>query len=855
MSDEQESGEGGRGGEEGFANDGPCLCSHIPVFPRVYILSFPPFSLALQAWAKSVSAQVATAEKASETPSDHEQVFSKLRSLAHQLDLESGDLSMARYKELLKEGKEAGETLAEQDAAAIAAGAGKMTSTVEFTVLRPAAYEAPTPTKFKLPYWRRPGFIPFKIHGDELVELSEGTRSEDVPLVPLASEPFYSKQMKAVAALTAKTAKGLKAVVDVVNQAAATKPAKAHADPGLAKLLAASNSEAVAAEAAKVVLAAETTAAAAAAKKATVLKPAALASKNVCPESCGTCKKGVYRSGELACASCVPTKGIKGKMEPRTLVNGDCKICTASFCAICGTRPKLGAKKGGDQEELVCAKCSKGLSLVDGKCVACELDSCAACGVRAANFSEKKKNAKVQEALTCTKCTDGSFLVNGECKQCDSTKCGSCTVRKAKSTKGRRLLAAPPAKKPVAATPRILPSGDGVVPDEMVCASCQKPKTFPDGGKGSKLYLVDGACIKCGFPQCRDCVSDGKRLHCVKCAAPFLPLGSYRPMFAQSGLNVATQAQCQKCKPNCLECAHAPHWCTKCDTSIGLAMQVMGFAPKLNATVATCKPVHKSCKTSNVPAGPGPGASYSCTSCYTGFGIHPLFRGASQGRCVPCHASCGNCHEGGNAASCTVCKGGKKLTVLDSAHYAGQCGLPAGLIKRNNGCKSGSTFVPVALGKAAKEDHGLCKELSFDCSAICVPGDDTTAAPGRRVCSKACHQKVYKKNKAGKRSIIVCAMAKSADCKSLAKVTPVAAKPARRLLAAPKVPSEKCTSQMSSQCVAAVPFTEAANTLSPCTLIDEQKRILTALAAAGKNATVGCATVGAEVCESALLMF
>jgi hypothetical protein len=826
-----------------------------------------------QAWANEVERKVSQATLEHKTHMEnHSVLVDKLKKAAKSLYAESAKIHIAQYQAAMKKGRALGESQAEMAQAAIDAGEGKISFQGSFTVMKPQNLVVPHPKK------KVEDMGNYRIHHvqDVLedvellqedtnapVQLKFGEGAMDTYDEPLAVKGEYKKRMSEVADMSTDAVQALAKVENQIDAASKVPAAQAtEADAGLKKLLEATEAQEAKAAETKNALAKLNPVPKGA--KVTLLKEDGSAVKTPamkndklsnllssvtasCPTNCGSCSKTETPAGNLACKSC--------KSKDRTLIAGECKLCNVPFCTSCEGKAIVPPPKDpkAAKEALVCKVCGQGRMLVGGQCEACSFDGCDTCGVRKAMKSEQQKANALgvipTEVLTCSKCKAGLLLVNGQCRPCKAP-CKTCKVQTKKAKNGRRLLA-----------------GEAL-PQELVCASCPSPSSFPDGGKKSPIHLAGGTCKACDFKNCDKCVVDkaGENLHCSKCVAPFLPIGSDDPDFAKTGFKYDMVAQCQKCASNCLSCAIRPHWCTSCDTTIGLALAIRGESARFKTTAATCLPVHPTCKTSNVPKEtqasiPGPlntalTAAYSCTSCFSGYGISTLLNlGGKTGKCVKCHSSCKDCHRGGDPNSCTSCaKTSDALTTRDGPNAAGSCGTKAcdGCVTRKATCAAGSAFEPVQLAAKAEDDQGVCRKYTGDCSATCVPGDDAKSAPGRRVCSKHCHQKTVKTlAKGGKKQIVVCALRKVADCTK--------ATGGRRLLQNANgavVPSESCKTTQSAQCVASIPFTESANSMSPCGVVAEQAvAVANGAKLVGASATMGCANIPNEVCESSLIMF
>jgi hypothetical protein len=651
-----------------------------------------------------------------------------------------------------------------------------------------------------------------------------------------------------------------------------------------------------------------------------------------CPAICASCEAGVRVNGQLACKTCQPTMGLDGP-EERYLVNGECRLCNLPFCEACETRPRYPPREE-QRDRLFCTQCANGTIMVDGKCATCPFKECATCGVRHAKKVEmqvKEANGDIAlEAVTCIECKQPAFLVNGGCERCNNTACGTCLVRSSGGSQAdpmaeMRVLGETPsdgdpagnvsgnATAPPAPPPRVvLPAGDESPPEELVCKTCPDQFYQIDGTLSEELFLADGQCLPCSgdrFEYCQACMSDTMKIHCTTCDAPYLPLGSDDPEFYRSGLDYWEEPQCQPCKPECLDCAHRPHWCTKCDSTRGLAMALRGRRPAFSFTAATCLPVHASCRTSDVAALPsgqtcaaGPvdtelAAEYSCTSCHAGNGLEAGPDGSlSMGRCMPCHSTCQDCHRAHDDASCTACEAGKELTVLDSINMAGKCsaescpgcvtraqaGSPTGTAK----CLPNEVFVPGVLGATAPEDEGVCKAYADDCVVKCTPEEDGSAlVPLRRSCVKFCLQKKIKKTASGQSKLVVCRVMKKMECNSVDLDAQDTAADIAADVAQGTEEVERCSEEKKAECVAVLPFTEAFNTMSATGLLDAQNDMMAmepveddgitkhrtrmlGSAQDGDGETVvqedtiavGCATLGnttaiSVACETALLMF
>jgi len=152
-----------------------------------------------------------------------------------------------------------------------------------------------------------------------------------------------------------------------------------------------------------------------------------------CPLICATCNRNIFKSGQMACASCKPTPGPDLILQQRTLINGECRTCNLAFCLSCGMRLKQESEGPEDAEELQCMECKPPALLVDGKCQMCQLSNCVKCGVRKTREEEQvvdEDGRTPMEKLYCDQCSEESFRVNGKCAMCDMEQCGSCVVRK-----------------------------------------------------------------------------------------------------------------------------------------------------------------------------------------------------------------------------------------------------------------------------------------------------------------------------------------------------------------------------------------------------------------------------------------
>ena len=118
-----------------------------------------------------------------------------------------------------------------------------------------------------------------------------------------------------------------------------------------------------------------------------------------CPLICATCNKNIFKSGQMACASCKPTPGPDLDMQERTLINGECRTCNLAFCMSCGMRLKQEPEGPEDAEELQCMECKPPALLVDGKCQMCQLSNCVKCGVRKTREEEQVADEDGRYAL------------------------------------------------------------------------------------------------------------------------------------------------------------------------------------------------------------------------------------------------------------------------------------------------------------------------------------------------------------------------------------------------------------------------------------------------------------------------
>lgn len=316
--------------------------------------------------------------------------------------------------------------------------------------------------------------------------------------------------------------------------------------------------------------------------------------------------------------------------------------------------------------------------------------------------------------------------------------------------------------------------------------------------------------------------------------------------------------QCQPCASHCLECEHRPHWCTRCENNAGLALKLRRRVDEF--AVATCAAVSPGCKTSERPAGEGADldSEYSCTSCQPGEGLDEA-HSIGVGRCAPCHESCSDCVKAGCPFSCLSCPSDAKdgLLMLDSATQTGTCKGDVVLIPRNESREecgdqiSGAHFVAIKLGNKPGEDLGICRKFKSEPSLQCAPEDDSEEVPLRRVCTKLALQKVTKKTAQG-RSLVVCRLRKDLTCQRESEAADSPDELSSELKGASQVPSERCEQQKSAECVAAISWSEAANTQSAHSIFVEASINTTSQAP-------GCASLGAEAamaaCQSSLLLF
>jgi hypothetical protein len=568
----------------------------------------------------------------------------------------------------------------------------------------------------------------------------------------------------------------------------------------------------------------------------------------------------------LVCTQC---------LNGTTLVDGSCHPCPFKDCLGCGVRhakrSEMTPAADGliPREILTCTECKEGKFLVNGACEQCNttgLSGCATCEVRRSRYTEAQLAHMEEQAAA-----DASWI--NDLMSAERVK--AATLQQQPSGSSLAMLQefgasdmdigeAPDAGADAGAdgnhtdsTNRtILPSGDNTPADELVCASCKERQFFSDGGMSDEQFLVDGACRTCDFPHCNECVTDGLLLHCKSCTQPFMAIGSDDPEFQ---LNYHMEEQCQMCKEECLECHLRPHWCTKCDKTQGLAMAIRRYVPELGLTAATCLPVDPACKSSDMPAIEMPcedgspaqatiEPAHACTSCHEGKGILPLSANAKTGKCVPCHGSCKDCYRGADSDSCTACHEDDSLSVTDPVHLAGRCGAQTcpGCISREEAaetCGAQREFVPLVLGNVLSNDTGVCRSYGDDCTVHCVPDEMTGAVPERRVCTKFCHQKVTKSSPTGEKKLVVCKVKKEVQC---GNSTSGDVDAALADAASGQEEVEQCQQQKSAECVTAVPFSEAANSMSATALMEFAEATLT-IQAAEEAANAAAAAGGLEI--------
>jgi hypothetical protein len=191
-------------------------------------------------------------------------------------------------------------------------------------------------------------------------------------------------------------------------------------------------------------------------------------------------------------------------------------------------------------------------------------------------------------------------------------------------------------------------------------------------------------------------------------------------------------------------------------------------------------------------------------------------------------------------------------------------------------------FVPIKLGAAPPEDMGVCRNYADQCTTQCTPSDGTSI-PKRRVCTKFCHQKVPAESKVGKKMLLVCRMKKVVEC-----TNDVASGESGNIAGSQGGEvSEQCSHKSSAQCMAAMPFSAAANTLSASDIMELQEAYSTAQVGSDSTSTdieyteestadsskesaaadvvddpvqYGCSSLGdtlaaVQACQSSLLMY
>lgn len=273
-----------------------------------------------------------------------------------------------------------------------------------------------------------------------------------------------------------------------------------------------------------------------------------------CPSNCATCS-GVDLNGKATCETCEADSGT-------FLVEGECLLCTDSFCNTC-------------EDDATCRTCKEGYRVDAGSCTECPF-SCEECSVNddgndVCAECEDYYGTKESSSVTCDKCTISNCIkcqmsgtgihtcseceegygintINGKCELCGDG-CKKCTYKAADPHFACTQCAEGYTDEP---TFTLAQSNST---DPAICKACSSAKTRCTKCFGSNPTCTDcedgyfwsagsGDCEQDNVLNCETYNDDGS---CKKCAA---------------GYNGTACDQCTG--TNCLTCTETLAYCDSC---------------------------------------------------------------------------------------------------------------------------------------------------------------------------------------------------------------------------------------------------------------------------------------------------